>query len=301
MQSEQIFNISDVSQQTGVAAVTLRAWERRYGLIKPERTPKGHRCYKQANIDEIQQIIGWLNRGVAISKIAPLLASNEEFKGVSERDNHWLKTQQDILTELIKLKPSSLNQLLDLLNKSTPFISLCENVCQPLQLLLKDRWQAEEHGYELELQLWQQCWQRQITLMTLRADKQKFHAHCTLVNLGSELPSLDYWLFYGLLLQAGVRIDAINNIKDIACLNRLNQDAGLPIILFADRRLTIIEMKQLSKLISSWLGDSFCAGRIADIHSEQLTELEIKFRGGSASHCWQSAKFQAWLVSIGLR
>lgn len=299
MQSEQIFNIGDVSQQTGVAAVTLRAWERRYGLIKPERTTKGHRCYKQANIDEIEQIVGWLNRGVAISKVAPLLASNEQFKQMPESDNHWLKTQQDILTELLKLKPRSLNQLIDLLNKSTPFISLCENVYQPLQLILKDRWQAEDHGYELELQLWQQCWQRQITLMTLRADKQKFYAHCTLVNLGSELPALDYWLLHGLLLQAGVRIDAINNIKDIACLNRLNKTAGLPIILFADRRLNLPEMKQLSKLITSWLGDSFCAGRIADIHREKLTELDIKFKGGSASNCWQSAKFQAWLVSIG--
>jgi hypothetical protein len=216
-----------------------------------------------------------------------------------ESDNHWLKTQQDILAELTKLQPRSLNQLIDLLNKSTPFIILCENVYQPLQLLLKERWQAEEHGYELELQLWQQCWQRQITLMTLRADKQKSHAHCTLVNLGSELPSLEYWLFHGLLLQAGVRIDAINNIKDIACLNILNKTDGLPIILFADRRLNIIELKQLSKLIASWLGDSFCAGRVADIHGEQLTEFEIKCKGGSASHCWQSAKFQAWLVSKG--
>jgi DNA-binding transcriptional MerR regulator len=299
MQSEKIFNIGDVSQQTGVAAVTLRAWERRYGLIKPERTPKGHRCYKQANIDEIQQIIGWLNRGVAISKVAPLLASNKDFKQVPESDNHWLKTQQNILTELIKLKPRSLNQLIDLLNKSTPFISLCENVYQPLLLVLKDRWQAEEHGYELELQLWQQCWQRQISLMALRTDKQKSHAHCMLVNLGMEQPSLDYWLFHGMLLQAGVRIDAINNIKDIASLNRLNQIDALPIILFGDRRLTIIEMKQLTKLITSWLGDSFCTGRVADIHSQQLTGLDIKSKGGSASHCWQSAKFQTWLVSIG--
>ncbi|MDO7596513.1 MAG: MerR family transcriptional regulator [Pseudomonadota bacterium] len=299
MQSERIFNIGYVSQQTGVAAVTLRAWERRYGLIKPERTPKGHRCYKQANIDEIHLIIGWLNRGVSISKVAPLLASNKDFKQVPESHNHWLKTQQKILTELIKLRPRSLNQLIDLLNKSTPFISLCENVYQPFQLLLKERWQAKEHGYELELQLWQQCWQRQISLMTLRADKQKSNAHCMVVNLGSERPSLDYWLFHGLLLQAGLRIDAINNIKDIACLNRLNQTDGLPIILFADRRLNILEMKQLSKLITSWSCNSFCAGRVADIHSEHLTELEIKFKGGSASECWQSAKFQAWLVSIG--
>tara|TARA_R110001606_G_scaffold361754_7_gene515351 strand:+ start:270151 stop:271056 length:906 start_codon:yes stop_codon:yes gene_type:complete len=299
MQSDQTFNISDVSQQTGVAAVTLRAWERRYGLIKPERTPKGHRIYKQTNIDEIIQIISWLNRGVAISKVAALLANNEVTPEVAESKSHWHNTQQDILTELIKLKPRGLNQLIDLLNKSAPFINLCENVYQPLQVLLNDRWQQEGHGYELELQLWQQCWQRQITLMTLRADKQKSQVHCMLVNLGSATPSLDYWLFHGLLLQSGVRIDAINNIKDIACLNRLNQMAGLPIILFADRRLDVIELKQLSKLISSWLCDSFCAGRVASIHREQLTELAIKFKGGSASQCWQSTKFKAWLVNIG--
>ncbi|WP_162873792.1 MerR family DNA-binding transcriptional regulator, partial [Pseudomonas viridiflava] len=30
--------IRDVARQTGVNAVTLRAWERRYGLIVPHRT-----------------------------------------------------------------------------------------------------------------------------------------------------------------------------------------------------------------------------------------------------------------------
>ena len=33
--------IREVARQTGVNAVTLRAWERRYSLIVPLRTPKG--------------------------------------------------------------------------------------------------------------------------------------------------------------------------------------------------------------------------------------------------------------------
>lgn len=297
MQSNSTFNIGDVSQQTGVAAVTLRAWERRHGLVKPQRTPKGHRLYTQADIDEINQIVSWLNRGVAISKIGALLANDDIIKHMPEVNNHWLKIQEDIQAELTKLKPRSLNQLLDLLNKSTPFISLCENVYQPLQVLLQARWLGERYGYELELQLWQQCWQRQITLMTLRADKQKSRAHCTLVNLGFEPSSLDYWLFHGLLLQSGIRVDAINSIKDITSLNRLNDVAGLPIILFADRRLETNETKQLDKLLTSWLGDLFCAGRMTNIHNEQLTNLGIKFKGGSASYCWQSTKFQSWLAS----
>lgn len=299
MQSEATFNIGDVSQQTGVAAVTLRAWERRYGLIKPERMPKGHRFYTQTNIDQIHKIIAWLDRGVAISKVAALLANNEAVQSLPESANQWLKTQQQILAELIKLKPRSLYQLIDLINKSTPFISLCEHVYQPLQRVLNERWQMKGHGDELESQLWQQCWQRQITLMTLRADKQKSQAHCLLVNLGEELPSLEYWLFHGLLLQAGVRIDAINNLKEIACLNRLNNDDVLPIILFSDRRLASNCMTQLAKLLTSWQADSFCAGWMADIHCEKLTELDIKCNGGSPSQCWQSTRFQDWLTGLG--
>ena len=38
-----LYPIREVSRLTGVNSVTLRAWERRYGLIRPQRTPKGHR------------------------------------------------------------------------------------------------------------------------------------------------------------------------------------------------------------------------------------------------------------------
>ena len=35
--------IGEVSLLTGVNAVTLRAWQRRFGLVIPARTPKGVR------------------------------------------------------------------------------------------------------------------------------------------------------------------------------------------------------------------------------------------------------------------
>ena len=39
-----------VSSLTGVNSVTLRAWERRYNLIRPQRTAKGHRLYTQRDV-----------------------------------------------------------------------------------------------------------------------------------------------------------------------------------------------------------------------------------------------------------
>ncbi|MEX5590846.1 MerR family transcriptional regulator, partial [Pseudomonas urmiensis] len=65
LEQQELFPIREVSRLTGVNAVTLRAWERRYGLIQPTRTDSGHRLYSHADIDDIRRILGWLERGVA--------------------------------------------------------------------------------------------------------------------------------------------------------------------------------------------------------------------------------------------
>jgi DNA-binding transcriptional MerR regulator len=68
--------ISYIAGETGVNPVTLRAWERRYGLIKPKRTPKGHRLYTLEDVMQVKQILFLLSKGHAISKVKPLLSKN---------------------------------------------------------------------------------------------------------------------------------------------------------------------------------------------------------------------------------
>jgi DNA-binding transcriptional MerR regulator len=68
-----------VARQTGVNAITLRAWERRYGLIVPQRTPKGHRLFSSEHVQRILTILTWLNRGVAVSQVKPLLDTPQAF------------------------------------------------------------------------------------------------------------------------------------------------------------------------------------------------------------------------------
>lgn len=53
--------------------MTLRAWERRYGLLKPHRTPSGHRLYSMADIDRVRAVTSWIERGVAVSKVATII------------------------------------------------------------------------------------------------------------------------------------------------------------------------------------------------------------------------------------
>jgi DNA-binding transcriptional MerR regulator len=80
---EERFPIREVARLTGVNPVTLRAWERRYGLIVPTRTDSGHRLYSMSDIERVHSILGWIERGVAVSKIGKILARAEPLQTLS--------------------------------------------------------------------------------------------------------------------------------------------------------------------------------------------------------------------------
>ncbi|EJL05679.1 transcriptional regulator, MerR family [Pseudomonas fluorescens Q2-87] len=83
LKREELFPIREVARLTGVNPVTLRAWERRYGLIQPTRTESGHRLYSLGDIEKVRNILAWIERGVAVSKVGKILAKTESVQPVS--------------------------------------------------------------------------------------------------------------------------------------------------------------------------------------------------------------------------
>src|SRR5690606_12859035 len=63
------YPIRTVSALTGINPITLRTWERRYHLIEPVRTPKGHRLYTKEHIAMLSRVVELLDRGIPISRI----------------------------------------------------------------------------------------------------------------------------------------------------------------------------------------------------------------------------------------
>ena len=80
LEREELFPIREVARLTGVNPVTLRAWERRYGLIQPTRTESGHRLYSMTDIERVRSIVDWIDRGVSVSKVGKILAKTEPMK-----------------------------------------------------------------------------------------------------------------------------------------------------------------------------------------------------------------------------
>jgi DNA-binding transcriptional MerR regulator len=64
---EPMYNAKAVKMQTGVTAATLRAWERRYGILVPKRTSGGHRWYSPRDVAAIKWLKQHIDQGMRIS------------------------------------------------------------------------------------------------------------------------------------------------------------------------------------------------------------------------------------------
>jgi MerR family transcriptional regulator, light-induced transcriptional regulator len=132
-----LYPIREVSRLTGVNSVTLRAWERRYGLIQPCRTPKGHRLYARDDIARIERILQWLNRGVPVSQVRELLDQPDAVEAPEPSAGDWPSQRRQLVSAVEALDMERLevlyNQGLALYPVSTCLAELWQPVIQQLE------------------------------------------------------------------------------------------------------------------------------------------------------------------------
>ncbi len=73
--------IGELSRRVGVRPETLRAWERRYGLLDPERTGGGYRLYSTADEARVRAMTELLEQGVSAAEAARLARENHHLAG----------------------------------------------------------------------------------------------------------------------------------------------------------------------------------------------------------------------------
>jgi DNA-binding transcriptional MerR regulator len=96
------YNIKVVLKETGIKADVLRAWERRYGLPMPQRSPGGHRQYSQRDIATIKWLIARQKEGLSISNAV------EHWKGFEAEGRDPLGDHQNLESApLTRVSPDS--------------------------------------------------------------------------------------------------------------------------------------------------------------------------------------------------
>ncbi|MBE0403431.1 MerR family transcriptional regulator [Halomonas citrativorans] len=135
-----LYPIREVSRLTGVNSVTLRAWERRYGLIRPKRTPKGHRLYAQDDITRIERILQWLNRGVPVSQVVDLLDQPETVEAPTPNAGDWISQRQQLQLAIEALDLPRLEALYYQSLALYPLSTAVSELWQPVILALEAKW-----------------------------------------------------------------------------------------------------------------------------------------------------------------
>ena len=143
--------IRTMSELTGVHPVTLRAWERRYGLLKPRRTAAGHRLYGAEHVELIRRVVALTEQGVPIGRVREALgaAAAKAPAGVDQ----WTGPVERMADAIARFDEEELDRLYDELLAVHPVELVTRQVLLPLLARLGERWAkvpgaiAEEHFF----------------------------------------------------------------------------------------------------------------------------------------------------------
>jgi DNA-binding transcriptional MerR regulator len=151
----ELFPIRTVSDLTGVNPVTLRAWERRHGLIAPVRTPSGHRLYGHEHIESIHRILGLLKRGLPISQVARALAAPARGSRTVGETSQWHELRERLVAAAARFDESELDRAYTSALALHPVEIVTDQLLLPVLRELGRRWEndegsvAEEHFFSV--------------------------------------------------------------------------------------------------------------------------------------------------------
>lgn len=138
------YPIRAVSKLTGIAIDTLRAWERRYGVVAPTRDDRG-RLYTDADIARLRLLRGAVENGHAIGRLASLsdaelrrLATASTASGAPAR-----RTSIDtaaLAAAMEKYDAIAIDQQISRLASVLPPLELLRDVLMPLLTRVGDDW-----------------------------------------------------------------------------------------------------------------------------------------------------------------
>lgn len=163
MDNKSIYPIRFISQQTGLSAHVIRAWERRYGAITPQRTATQRRIYSKKDLKRLKLLRDGVAAGNTIAQIAGLdddmleelvkeRATQPVFANVvparGNQDTAAKMSPQEFVNAAVdtlkELEPGALEMILDQASVALPRSTLIEQVVLPFAEKVGLLWESGE-------------------------------------------------------------------------------------------------------------------------------------------------------------
>jgi methanogenic corrinoid protein MtbC1 len=138
--TEKLVRIGELSRRVGVPVESLRAWERRYGLLAPERTQGGFRLYGEDDVARVLAMRANLDRGLSAAEAARLALAD----AVGEASPAPVRDAAELVAALDRFDESAAQTALDQLLATLTLEVVLRDVLMPYLHELGERWERGE-------------------------------------------------------------------------------------------------------------------------------------------------------------
>jgi MerR family transcriptional regulator, light-induced transcriptional regulator len=139
-----LLRIGELSRRTGVSADLLRAWERRYGLLRPTRSSGGLRLYAAADVERVQLMQQHLAEGLAAAEAASAASRALADKPATPTALSWVALSEELADALDRFDEPRAQAILDRLLAIVTLETLLSEVVLPYLRELGERWARGE-------------------------------------------------------------------------------------------------------------------------------------------------------------
>lgn len=143
--TERSYRIQKAAELSGVSVELIRAWERRYGVLAPERTGSGYRVYGEQDVALLRRLKHLTEEGVAISEAARLVPRlREELARATpqdgrERTETW---REALLDAAARMDQPGVEAVVNDVLAALPPVRAFEQVLLPALVEVGERWHA---------------------------------------------------------------------------------------------------------------------------------------------------------------
>ncbi|MCB0754994.1 MAG: MerR family transcriptional regulator [Flavobacteriales bacterium] len=138
------YSIKDLETLSGIKAHTIRIWEKRYGIITPDRTDTNIRTYCDSDLKKLLNIALLNNHGLKISKICKLNydALCQEVEKVAQTDTSYPTYIDRLVVSMVDLDRPKFEAILKDGTDQLGFEDFCIHVLYPFLQKVGVMWMA---------------------------------------------------------------------------------------------------------------------------------------------------------------
>jgi DNA-binding transcriptional MerR regulator len=138
----ETYALGAASQLTGLTPELLRAWEKRYGVVTPLRTPGGSRRYRAEDLERLRLVKAAVDAGHRIGQVAQLTSGELERLGRPVEDEPRRAVLEEALEAITALDATESQRLLSTALMTLGPVRFAQDVVAPLAESIGERWVA---------------------------------------------------------------------------------------------------------------------------------------------------------------